>query len=195
MPKTKPMVLPIYVYGAPILREETEDVEADSEGLQRLIDDMIETMQGAEGIGLAAPQVGRPERVFVVDLTPMQEEAEREGIELPPQPMVFVNPEIAGESEEECEFEEGCLSIPDLRENVVRPERIRIEYLDRRFEPQALEVGALLARVIQHEYDHLEGILFIDRISAFKRRLLKRRLREMARGNVEADYPLSTSAA
>ena len=189
------MILPIHVYGAPILREETEDVEANSDELQRLIDDMIETMRGAEGIGLAAPQVGRRERLFVVDLTPMQEEVEKEGLELPPQPMVFINPEIVGESEEECEFEEGCLSIPDLRENVIRPDRIRIEYLDRNFERQALEVDALLSRVIQHEYDHLEGVLFIDRISPFKRRLLRRRLREMARGNVEADYPLSPSAA
>lgn len=189
------MILPIYVYAAPILREEAEEVEADSDELQRLIDDMIETMHGAGGIGLAAPQVGRRERLFVVDLMPMKEEAERDGIELPPQPMVFVNPEIVWESEEECEFEEGCLSIPDLRELVVRPERVRIQFLDRSFEPQEMEVGALLARVIQHEFDHLEGILFIDRISPFKRRLLKRRLREMARGNVEADYPLSTSAA
>ena len=187
------MILPIYVYGAPILREETELVEANSDELQQLIDDMIETMRGAEGIGLAAPQVGRPERLFVVDLTPMQEEAEEEGIELPPQPMVFINPEIIWESEEDAEFEEGCLSIPDLREQIVRPESVRIAYLDRDFAPQEIEVGALLSRVVQHEFDHLEGILFIDRISAFKRRLLGRRLREMARGNVEADYPLSTS--
>ena len=109
--------------------------------------------------------------------------------------MVFVNPEIVWEGEDEVEFEEGCLSIPDVRELVTRPERIRIEYQDRHLEPQSLEVGDLLARVIQHEYDHLDGILFVDHISAFRRRLLRRRLREMAKGDVEADYPLATSVA
>ena len=186
------MILPIHVYGDPILRVEAQDVEADSEDLQQLLDDMHETMRGAAGIGLAAPQVGRTERLFLVDLSPLMidlEEDERDA--LPPQPMVFINPEILWESDEEMEFEEGCLSIPDLRENVVRPERIRIAYLDRNFEQQEVEVGSLLARVIQHEYDHLEGILFIDLISPFRRSLIKRRLREMARGNVEASYPIT----
>lgn len=186
------MILPIHVYGDPVLRAETEEVEADSEGLQQLIDDMIETMGGAAGIGLAAPQVGRTERVFVVDMTPLFEDLTPEEREaLPPQPMVFINPEIVEESEELCEFEEGCLSIPDLREMVTRPERVTIEYRDRNFEAQTLAVDAVLARVIQHEYDHLDGILFVDLLSAFRRQLLKRRLREMARGNVEADYPLA----
>src|SRR5690606_8537363 len=162
--------------------------------LQQLIDDMIETMHTAAGIGLAAPQVGRRERLFVVDLTPMAAEVKEGSQELPPQPMVFVNPEIVWESDEECEYEEGCLSIPDLRELVVRPERIRLRYLDRDFVPQDVEVGDLLARVIQHEYDHLEGVLFVDLISPFRRRLLRRRLREMARGEVEADYPLFSRA-
>ena len=186
------MILPIHVYGDPILRLETEDVEADSEALQQLIEDMYDTMRGAAGIGLAAPQVGRTERLFLVDLSALLSDmTEEERLNLPPQPMVFINPEIFWESEEALEFEEGCLSIPDLRENVVRPERIRINYLDRNFEEQEMEVGSLLARVIQHEYDHLDGILFVDHISSFRRSLLKRRLREMARGNVEADYPLA----
>lgn len=190
------MILPIHVYGDPILREETEEVTENSDAVQQLIDDMIDTMQGAAGIGLAAPQVGRRERLFVVDLRPMLDDMDPEDLaDLPPQPMVFINPEITGESDTDCEFEEGCLSIPDLREPVVRPERIHLEYLDRHFQPQELEVGSLLARVVQHEYDHLEGILFIDHISAFRRRLLKRRLKEMAQGNVEADYPLQTSMA
>ena len=107
--------------------------------------------------------------------------------------MVLINPEILWESDDEVEFEEGCLSIPDLREMVIRPERIRIVYLDRHFKEQQIEMGSLLARVIQHEYDHLEGILFVDHISPFRRGLLKRRLREMARGSVEADYPLALS--
>lgn len=189
------MILPIYVFGADTLREDTEAVAEDSEALQQLIDDMIETMRGADGIGLAAPQVGRRERLFVIDLEPMRAELEAEGEALPPQPMVLINPEIVEESAATCGFEEGCLSIPDLRERVTRPERIRIRYLDRAFEEQELEAGAMLARAMQHEYDHLEGVLFTDRISAFRRRLLRRRLRDMARGDVEADYALATEAA
>lgn len=190
------MILPIHVYGDPVLRVQTQEVEADSEGLQQLIEDLYETMRGAAGIGLAAPQVGRTERLFLVDLSPLladMDEAER--LALPPQPMVFINPEILWESEEVTEFEEGCLSIPEIREDVVRPDRICISYRDRHFDEHELEVGSLLARVIQHEYDHLDGILFTDLISAFRRSLLKRRLREMARGNIEADYPLAVSVA
>ncbi len=186
------MILPIHVYGDPVLRAETQDVEADSPDLQQLIDDMLETLRGAAGIGLAAPQVGRAERLFLVDLSAMLDDLEEdERSALPPQPMVFINPEILWESDEETEFEEGCLSIPDLRELVVRPVRIRLRYRNRQFEEQEMEVGSLLARVIQHEYDHLDGILFVDLISSFRRGLLRRRLREMARGNVEAEYPLA----
>jgi peptide deformylase len=189
------MILPIHVYGDPILRIQTQDMEANSDELQQLIDNMIETMRGAAGVGLAAPQVGRTERLFVADLTSMLDELTDEEIaELPPQPMVFINPEIVWESEDVCEFEEGCLSIPDLRELVTRPESIQVAYLDRHLEPQTLEAGSLLARVIQHEIDHLEGILFLDHISAFRRGLLRRRLREMTKGNVEADYPLQVSS-
>jgi len=183
------MVLPIYVYGAPVLREQTEDVHENSPALQQLIDDMIDTMHGAAGIGLAAPQVGRMERLFVVDLTPLAEEGEQPDI--PSQPMVFINPEIIAEGETETEFEEGCLSIPDLHETVIRPEAVRVRFLNRAFEPQEMTVDGMMARVIQHEYDHLEGILFIDLISPFRRRLLRRRLREMARGEVDAEYPLA----
>lgn len=186
------MILPIRVYGDPILRKKTENVEENSEELQRLIDDMIETMRVAEGVGLAAPQVGRSERIFVADVTPMLDDFEGAEEWLPEQPMVAINPEIVWESEEDCELEEGCLSIPDIRELVVRPDEIRLCYLDRNFQPVEIEVKDVLARVIQHEFDHLEGILFIDHISAFRRRLLKRRLRDMARGDVEADYPLHT---
>lgn len=186
------MILPIRVYGDPILRQETVDVEENTEELQQLIDDMVETMRGAEGVGLAAPQVGRSERIFVADVTPMLDELQREEEILPEQPMVFINPEIFWESEEQCEFEEGCLSIPDIRELVVRPDRVRLRYLDRNFQPQEIEVGDVLSRVIQHEYDHLEGILFIDHISALRRRLLRRRLRDMSKGDVEADYLLHT---
>lgn len=184
------MVLPIYVYGQPILREPTHDVTENSDELQQLIDDMIETMQAAPGIGLAAPQIGRSERLFVVDLSSMEEELD----DLPPQPMVFINAEIVEETDTACEYEEGCLSIPDIQEYVERPEAVRIRYLDRDFEEHELEAGGMLARVIQHEYDHVDGILFIDHISAFRRRLLRRRLREMAKGQVEAEYPLAVAS-
>lgn len=191
------MILPIYVYGHDALRQETEAVEENSEELQGLVDDMIETMHNASGIGLAAPQVGRGERLFVVDLTPMADEMAEEGDPeegepLPPQPMVVINPELVEESETTVELEEGCLSIPDVREAVTRPERIRMRYLDRTFEEQDIEAGGVLARVLQHERDHLDGILFTDYLSSFRKRLLRRPLREVVEGDVEADYPIVT---
>jgi len=186
------MILPIYVYGHDALRQETDPVKENTDDLQSLIDDMIETMHNAAGIGLAAPQVGRSERVFVVDLTPMADEMAEAGEPLPPQPMVFINPEIMEESEETVELEEGCLSIPEVREAVARPERIRMRYRDRNFEEQEIEAGSMLARVLQHERDHLDGVLFTDYLSSFRKRLLRRPLREMVNGEIEADYPLVT---
>ncbi len=189
------MILPVHTYGNPILREQTVGVEGNSPELQVLIDDMLETMHGAAGIGLAAPQVGRRERLFVVDLSALVEDEDEETLNWPDQPMVFINPVIEEDSDEECEFEEGCLSIPDIREEVMRPEAIRIRYLNRELEEVDLDAYGMLARVVQHEYDHLEGILFVDHISAFRRRLLRRKLREMADGIVEAEYPLAVDAA
>lgn len=184
------MMLPIYVYGADVLREVAAPIEDDSPEVQALIDDMLETMEGAAGIGLAAPQVGRSVRLFVVDLSPLREDLEADGELVPDGPMVFINAEMIEEVGELADFEEGCLSIPDVREEVERPSHIHIRYLDRQFRQQELRAGGMTARVIQHEYDHIEGILFVDRISSFRRKLLRRRLREMAQGNVEADYPL-----
>ncbi len=186
------MILPICVFGDEALRAETVPVEENTEALQQLIDDMIETMRGASGIGLAAPQVGRRERLFVINLAHLADELAEEGVDLPPQPMALVNPEILWESEATCDYEEGCLSIPDIQEVVARPERIRLRYLDRDFEAQEIEGADMLARVLQHEYDHLEGVLFTDRISPFRRRLLRRGLRALARGEAAADYPLAT---
>ena len=184
------MVLPIHLYGHDALRQETSPVEANSDELQALIDNMIETMRNAAGIGLAAPQVGRDERLFVVDVTPMATEMEEDGEPVPPQPIVFINPEIVAESDETTDMEEGCLSIPEVREAVTRPERVRVRYRDRNFEEQTLETGSVLARVVQHEYDHLEGVLFTDYLSSFRKRLLRRSLRQMTEGEVDADYPL-----
>jgi peptide deformylase len=184
------MVLPIHLYGHDALRQETTPVDENSEALQALIDNMIETMRNAAGIGLAAPQVGREERLFVVDVTPMATEMEEDDEPVPPQPMVFINPEIVTGSDETTDMEEGCLSIPEVREAVTRPERVRLRYRDRDFEEQTLETGSVLARVVQHEHDHLEGVLFTDYLSSFRKRLLRRSLRQMTNGEIDADYPL-----
>jgi peptide deformylase len=192
------MILPIEPYGSPVLRRVAEPVEADSPALQGLIDDMIETMHGAAGIGLAAPQVGHGLRLFVVDLSRALDDDEAalpedERAAWARGPIAFLNPEIVDE-DDLVAFEEGCLSIPDVREDVTRPDWVRVRFLDRHFRPHEWEAEGMLARVIQHEYDHLEGVLFIDRISAFRRRLLKRRLRDIQRGAFEPDYPMALEA-
>lgn len=189
------MILPIYTFGQPILRQAVAPIEGDSPELQELIDNMIETMQNAHGVGLAGPQVGENKRLFVIDLTGMAEElAEVNDGEVPSYaqaPLALINPEIVEfDDKEEVEFEEGCLSIPGITEYVVRPDRLRVRFQDRSFEAHELEVSDLLSRVFQHELDHLDGVLFFDHLSPLKKRLLKRRLREMAAGNVEAEYPL-----
>ena len=160
--------------------------------LETLISDMIDTMHGARGIGLAAPQIGRSERLFVVDVSPMEEDFIEDGIEMPPQPMVFINPQILEEYGEENEFEEGCLSIPDIQEIVVRYDTLNMTYLNAQFEKVDATFTGILARVIQHEYDHVEGVLFLDHLTAFKRRLLKRKLNDIRAGITEAEYPTYT---
>jgi peptide deformylase len=189
------MVLPIYTYGQPVLRQRAEEIEADSPELQTLIDDMVETMHGATGIGLAAPQVGRALRLFVIDLSGLAEEiAEAYGGEVPDYaagPLALLNPVVEPLADaERVDFEEGCLSIPDLREVVYRPDAVRVRFLDRAFAEQQIEAGGMLARVVQHELDHLDGVLFVERVSPLRRRLLQRRLRAMSRGEVEAEYPI-----
>lgn len=190
------MILPIYTYGQPILRETTIPVGEDSPELQRLIDDMIETMHHATGVGLAAPQVGRKERLFVVDLSGAAEElAEASGGEVPffaQEPIALINPEILGADESTAmEFEEGCLSIPGIVEWVTRPDQLRIRFLDREFNARELDADDMLARVFQHELDHLDGVLFLDHLSPLRKRFLKRRLSDMAEGMVEAEYPIA----
>ncbi|MCY4159747.1 MAG: peptide deformylase [Bacteroidetes bacterium] len=186
-------IRPIRLYGDPVLRQRTKRVESVDAELRTLIDDMIDTMRNAEGIGLAAPQIGRLERIFVVDVSPMKEEMEEEFQDiLPQQPMVLVNPELTWESELEEKFEEGCLSIPDLRELVVRPESIEIAYQDVTMQKHSHAVGGILARVFQHEYDHLEGVLFTDHISPFRRSLLKRKLTEISQGDIQVNYPVQS---
>ncbi len=181
----------IRLFGDPVLRHQTTPVESVTPELRELLNDLIETMHNAEGIGLAAPQIGRLERVFVVDISFLFESlSEDEQANFPEQPMVFVNPTIRWESETEEEFEEGCLSIPDIREPVYRPDAVEITFMDEHMQEHTSTFDGLLARVIQHEYDHLEGILFTDHISAFRRSLLKRKLTEISNGNIQAEYPV-----
>jgi len=190
------LILPIYAYGQPVLRERAREIEGDSPELQQLIDDMIETMHGAHGVGLAAPQVGRGLRLFVADLSPYADElADENGGEVPDyarEPLVFINPELVLDEEgDEVSAEEGCLSIPDLRETVWRPDALKVSYLDRHFVRHEMAVEGQFARVIQHEFDHLDGVLYLDHLSPLRRRLLQRRLKAIARGDAEADYPLA----
>ena len=186
------MIRPIYLLGTDELRAPTTAVERDSEDVQSLICDLIDTMHDASGLGLAAPQLGHSERVFVVDVTPMEREFEEDGIGMPAQPMIFIDAQIVGDIAEDEEFEEGCLSIPDIHENVIRPGGIKIEYLDRGFEKRDEVFEGILARVVQHEYDHIGGVLFIDHLSAFKRRLLKRKLDDIRNGVTDVDYQVYT---
>lgn len=180
------MVLPIVTYNDSVLRKKAESVKENSDDLQEFIDDLFDTMYNSNGVGLAAPQVGRSIQLFVTDSDAMTEESEEPDIG----PLVFINPEIVESGGEELKMEEGCLSIPEVRDEVVRPDLIKVRYLNRDFEEQELEVDGWLSRVIQHEYDHLQGVLFLDHLSAFRRRLHRSRLKKIEQGLLETDYPL-----
>lgn len=180
-------VLPIVTYNDPILRKKAEPVQENSDQLQSLIDDMFDTMYNSSGVGLAAPQIGKLERVFVADIDVMVEEDEEEET---PGPLVFINPVIVDKSGEKIKMEEGCLSIPEVRDEVPRSEKITVNYLDRDFNPQTLNADGWLSRVIQHETDHLNGVLFIDYLSAFRKRIHKSLLSKIDEGSQKTDYPL-----
>ena len=179
------MIYPITLYGDPILKKSAQDVIPDHVGLSVLVADMFETMSHANGVGLAAPQIGKSLRIFVVDSTPMRasEEPIKSGLR-----QVFINPKIVEEHGEKWPFEEGCLSIPGIREDVMRASNVKIIFFDECWKQHTCEFNGVDARIIQHEYDHIEGILFTDHISAFKRRLLKSKLTNISRGKVEAEY-------
>lgn len=180
-------ILPVVTYNDPVLRKETKSIETDSDELQTLIDDMFETMYNSNGVGLAAPQIGKSIQLFVVDADAVTDEIEEEenmG------PMVFINPAIVEKTGENIKMEEGCLSIPDVRDDVVRPDTITIKYLDRNFKEQSLHVSGWISRVIQHEFDHLKGVLFLDYLSAFRRRLNKSTLKKIDKGKLEVNYPV-----
>ncbi|MDZ7614523.1 MAG: peptide deformylase [Flavobacteriaceae bacterium] len=187
------MILPIFAYGDPVLRKKGESIKADFPALKELIVNMHETMYHANGVGLAAPQIGKAIRLFIVDGSPFSEsdeleEAEREFLKT--YKKVFINPQIIEEQGNEWAFNEGCLSIPNINEDVTRKDTVLIEYLDENFQAQKETVAGLAARIIQHEYDHIEGILFTDRLSALKRRLLKKKLENISKGLVDVDYKM-----
>ena len=180
------MKLPVYAYGSPHLRKISDDIGPDYEGLQELIENMFETMKSSEGVGLAAPQVGLSIRLFVVDANIYaDEEPELDGFR-----KVFINADIYHYEGDEELMTEGCLSIPHIYEDVLRPTVIRIKYQDENFEEHDEEYRGMAARIIQHEYDHLEGILFTDKLTALKKRLIKGKLRDISRGKTNTVYKM-----
>lgn len=181
-------ILPIVTYDDPILRKKTKEISENSESLQQLIADMFETMYNSGGVGLAAPQIGKLHRMFVMNADAITEETE----ETDEGPMVFINPVIVEKTGEKIKMEEGCLSIPDVRDDVKRPARIKVQYLNRNFEKLEREYDGWISRIIQHETDHLEGILFLDYLSAFKKRLHRSALKKIDKGEMETDYPLAS---
>lgn len=187
------MILPIVGYGDPVLRKKAEDISKDDPRLKQIITDMYETMYNAYGVGLAAPQVGLSIRLFVIDTKPFSEDEDltkEEQEQLAGFRKTFINPVITKEEGEEWGFNEGCLSIPEVREDVYRHERITIEYYDEDFNRQTEVYDGLRARVIQHEYDHIEGILFTDRISSLKKRLIQKKLQNIMEGKTRPDYKM-----
>lgn len=186
------MIYPIYVYGTSVLRKKTIEIDRNYPELAKLIGDMFETMKFSEGVGLAAPQIGLSIRIFVVDATGSG--PEEEGIEteedLSDFKKVFINPKITKYEGEPWTFNEGCLSIPDLREDVDRPEKVRIKYYDEAFNYHDEEFDGVKARIIQHEYDHLEGVLFVDKINPLRKRLIAGRLNAISLGKVDIHYKI-----
>ena len=185
------MILPIVAYGDAVLKKMGTPITKDYPNLNTLIENMFETMYNALGVGLAAPQIGLPIRLFVVDTSPFSEDddlTEEEKNTLKDFKRVFINAKITNEEGDEWAFNEGCLSIPDVREDVFRQPKLTIEYVDENFNKHIEEFEGLIARVIQHEYDHIDGILFTDKLSAFKKRLLKSRLTNISKGKIDIDY-------
>jgi peptide deformylase len=178
------MILPIVAYGDPVLRTKAKDIPSDFPDLPQLISDMYETMYRAHGVGLAAPQVGKSIRIFVVDSAPMNEEEDRD----PGLKRAFINPTIIKEEGEKWAFEEGCLSIPGIRGDVMRPSEVTIHYWDQDGRERTDTFSGMEARIIQHEYDHLEGKLFTDYLTPFRKQLIKGRLAKIQKGDVDASY-------
>ena len=185
------MILPIVAYGNPVLKKKAREIDPVADEVQELINNMWETMYNANGVGLAAPQVGKSWRIFIIDPSPFAADeslSDAEKKELESLKQTFINPEILEQEGDEWNFEEGCLSIPDVREDVFRKPGILIAYQDREGNEREERFSGVAARVIQHEYDHIEGVLFTDRISALKKRLIKSKLNAISKGKIEVDY-------
>lgn len=180
------MILPVLAYGHPTLRKISTEIDKNYPGLRQFIDDLYETMHTSSGVGLAAPQVNRPIRLFVIDASPMADE----NPELAEFRRAFINPRIIEESGDDWTYNEGCLSLPDLRENVIRKSIVRLQYYDEDFNFHDETFDGLAARIIQHEYDHLEGTLLVDRVNPLKKMLLKRKLTDISKGNVDVSYKM-----
>ncbi len=186
------MILPIVAYGSPVLRKKCDDIDANYDQLNTLIDDMWETMYNSNGVGLAAPQINKPIRLFVVDSLQIIENLEEDEInEFPGDEGfkgVFINASIQSLEGDSWKYNEGCLSIPKIREDVIREQIVRIEFFDEHFEKHTKTFSGITARVILHEYDHIEGVLFIDHIKPLKRKLLQGKLLDITKGKIKVDY-------
>lgn len=191
VPELCVMILPIFAFGQPVLKQVAQPITPAYADLDALIANMWETMYHAEGVGLAAPQIGLAIRLFVMDSTPMfKEGSEQQGFK-----KVFINAQVLEEHGESWEYEEGCLSIPNIRGSVSRPETVRLRYQDEQFVEHVEEFSGFNARVIQHEYDHIEGILFTDLLKPLKKRLIQKKLNAIAVGNADVDYKMKFNRA
>jgi peptide deformylase len=182
------MILPVIAYGDPVLKRKAEEIEMNDDTVQVLIDNMFDTMYNAHGVGLAAPQIGKSLRLFVVDTIQIEDRKKNpdyDGIK-----EVFINPIILEQSGVEWKYEEGCLSIPNIREDVERLPTLTIQYYDRTWQEKTVTLDGINARVVQHENDHIDGILFTDRINPLKKRLLQRKLEKITKGKVSVDYKM-----
>jgi peptide deformylase len=185
------MILPIVAYGTPVLRKVGSVIDKDYPNLEELISNMKETMVNARGVGLAANQIGKAIRLFIVDTAPFSDNDDFDVEErkfLEKFKRTFINPIITNEEGDEWAFNEGCLSIPNINEDVFRNETLTIEYVDENFKKHTETLNGLAARVVQHEYDHIEGVLFTDKISSLKKRILKKKLENISKGKIDVDY-------
>ncbi|MEP6596993.1 MAG: peptide deformylase [Ginsengibacter sp.] len=189
------MILPIVAYGSPVLRKVGKDITPDYPELNKLIEDMWETMYNSKGVGLAAPQVNKDIRLFIIDSVQIIEGLDEEEVKDYPNDKgykgVFINAKISSLNGEEWAYNEGCLSIPKVREDIYRKEKVVIDFVDELFQPHTKIFNGITARVVLHEYDHIEGKLFIDYLKPLKRKLLKRRLNDISKGNISVDYKMT----
>ena len=179
------MILPIFIYNHPVLRSKCADLKKGDKNLNELINNMFETMYNANGVGLAAPQIGLSLNLFIIDLSPFLNDYP----DLKTTKKIFINPKIVVKNGKDWEFNEGCLSIPEIREDIIRKEKIKIQYMNQNFAQIEEEIDGIESRVIQHECDHLKGILFIDLLSGLRKNVLNRKLKNIIKGKFEQNYP------